>query len=114
MVWVVSHAMHRDPNLFPSPDDFIPERFLPSPDNWQELPKDAWRPFEKGPRNCIGQELAVLEMKIIMATTCRTYDVVARYEDWDRKMGREKPGDTLGGKRGMFGKCDSDGRYVQC
>ncbi|RFU32546.1 hypothetical protein B7463_g3778, partial [Scytalidium lignicola] len=103
MVWVVSHAIHRRPDLFPSPEEFIPERFLPAPDNWQEIPKDAWRPFEKGPRACIGQELALLEMKIILAMTAREFDVRAAYEEWDTMLGREKPGDILGGRRGMFG-----------
>ncbi|KAH8816397.1 cytochrome P450 monooxygenase-like protein [Xylogone sp. PMI_703] len=103
MVWVISHTIHRRADLFPSPDEFIPERFLPAPDNWQEIPKDAWRPFEKGPRACIGQELAMLEMKIILAMTAREFDIKAAYEEWDRKLGREKPGDILGGRRGMFG-----------
>lgn len=107
MVWVVSHAIHRRADLFPSPDEFIPERFLPAPDNWQEIPKDAWRPFEKGPRACIGQELAMLEMRIILAMTAREFDVMGDYEGWDRMLGREKPGDILGGRRGMFGKAPS-------
>jgi cytochrome P450 len=103
MVWVVSHSIHRRPELFPSPDKFIPERFLPAPDNWQEVPKDAWRPFEKGPRACIGQELAMLETKIIMALTLRDFDIRGAFEEWDAKLGRKKPGDMLDGQRGMFG-----------
>lgn len=104
MVWVIAHSIHHRADLFPSPDDFIPERFLPAPDNWQEIPKDAWRPFEKGPRNCIGQELAMLELKIIMAMTCRQFDVQSGYAEWDRKMGRESPGSVLGENRGAFGR----------
>ena len=104
MIWINLHTIHRRHDLFPLPDEFIPERFLPAPNNWQEVQKDSWRPFEKGPRACIGQELSMLEMKIIMALTLRDFDISAEYEEWDRMLGREKPGETLGGRRGMFGK----------
>ncbi|KAK9234176.1 hypothetical protein V1525DRAFT_413900 [Lipomyces kononenkoae] len=49
--------------MFPSPEKFMPERFVPNVT--VEVPRTAWRPFEKGPRNCVGQELALLESKII-------------------------------------------------
>ena len=104
MLWPNVHTMHRRADLWPQPDDFIPERFLPPPHNFQEVTKDAWRPFQKGPRNCIGQELAMLDMKVIMAMTLRDYDIKAEYEEWDRALGREKPGEMLGGRRGMFGE----------
>lgn len=65
---------------------------MPAPLNYQEIPKDSWRPFERGPRACIGQELALLEMKIILAMTLRDYTFKPDYEEWDRKLGREKPG----------------------
>ncbi|OLN89940.1 P450 monooxygenase AflN 4 [Colletotrichum chlorophyti] len=86
MVWVVHHAMHRRSDLFPYPLEFRPERFLASPPAPfpDPMPKDAWRPFEKGPRNCIGQELSVLEIKIIMALSIRFFDVEADYAGEDR------------------------------
>ncbi|KAL1855747.1 hypothetical protein VTK73DRAFT_8512 [Phialemonium thermophilum] len=40
------------------------------------VPPSAWRPFERGPRNCIGQELANLEAKVILACVIRRYDFV--------------------------------------
>ncbi|KAL2070212.1 hypothetical protein VTL71DRAFT_13238 [Oculimacula yallundae] len=106
MVCVNVHTIQRRADLFPEPDSFIPERFLLAPNNWpaqKEIVKDSWRPFEKGPRGCIGQELALLEMKIIMVMTLRDFDISSAYEEWDRKLGREKPGEMLDGKRGMFG-----------
>ncbi|EDN98258.1 hypothetical protein SS1G_13116 [Sclerotinia sclerotiorum 1980 UF-70] len=103
LVMVCVHTIHHREDLFPSPYEFIPERFMPAPDNFQEIPKNAWRPFEKGSRDCIGQELALLEMKIIMAMTLREFDIRSDYETWDRNLGRKEPGGTLNGTRGMFG-----------
>lgn len=47
----------------------------------------------------------MLDIKIIMVMTLRDFEVEARYEEWDRMLGREKPGEILGGRRGMFGEC---------
>lgn len=104
MVVIPPHALHHREDIFPSPFEFIPERFMPAPDNFQQIPKNAWRAFEKGPRNCIGQELALLEMKIIMALTLREFDIKTDYETWDRKLGRKDPGSILDGSRGLFGE----------
>jgi cytochrome P450 len=40
------------------------------------IPPSAWRPFERGPRNCIGQELANIEARVILACCVRRYDFV--------------------------------------
>jgi cytochrome P450 len=74
-------------------EDFVPERWLgntdtsmdsdspeakPSPSSEIEaggkiIPATAWRPFERGPRNCIGQELANIEARVILACAVRRY-----------------------------------------
>lgn len=57
------------------------KRFLTKEGELAPTSVNAWRPFEKGPRNCIGQELALLETKIIMVFTLQTFDIEAAYED---------------------------------
>lgn len=42
----------------------------------QSIPASAWRPFERGPRNCIGQELANLEARVILSWIMRRYDFI--------------------------------------
>ncbi|KAI0391558.1 cytochrome P450 [Xylariaceae sp. FL0594] len=53
-------------------DTFVPERWLQSSE--KSIPASAWRPFERGPRNCIGQELANIEARIVIAMLVRRYD----------------------------------------
>lgn len=84
-VWPVAHMIHRNTRFFPEPVKFIPERFIqsqtpfPEAELFTEAGKDAFRAFEKGPRNCIGQELAMLEGRIILALMARNYDFVLEY-----------------------------------
>jgi cytochrome P450 len=57
-------VLHRDPRAFPEPDAFRPERFLPGA---PPPPRGAWMAFGTGPRVCIGQHLAMLEMTLAAA-----------------------------------------------
>lgn len=54
-------------------DEFVPERWL-GDTSW--MPPGSWRPFERGPRSCIGLELANIEAKVILALVARRYDFV--------------------------------------
>lgn len=67
--WVhLSHYLiHRDPAVYgETANNFVPERWLKG-GSAADLPASAWRVFERGPRNCIGQELANIEAKVILA-----------------------------------------------
>lgn len=80
--------MHRHPSLWKDPDTFNPSRFLVTDPSDPLFPKKgAWRPFEMGSRNCIGQELAMIETKIIMALMLRSFDVRPAYKEFDRSNG---------------------------
>lgn len=64
MLRVTPWVLHRDERLFPDAHAFHPERFL---DNAPCLPKGAWIPFGVGPRVCLGQHFAMLEMTLLSA-----------------------------------------------
>jgi len=83
MVYVVHMATHRAPEYWHEPDSFIPERWLVEPGHKLYPMKNAWRPFEWGPRACIGQNLAMTELRITLAVLCRQYDIKPAYEEWD-------------------------------
>lgn len=46
-------------------------------------------------------------MKVILSLTVRDFVIKDAYEEWDRRLGREEPGGTVGGKRGVFGESSS-------
>ncbi|KAK8073003.1 cytochrome P450 [Apiospora saccharicola] len=74
LVYNCHSLIHTDPKTYgPNAGDFVPERWL-STDASKSVPAGAWRPFERGPRNCIGQELANLEARVILALTARHFD----------------------------------------
>lgn len=66
------HAIHRHPDYWPNPDLFNPRRFL-QPDT----PSDplAYLPFGAGPRRCIGEGFARLEIKLFMVRLLQRFDL---------------------------------------
>ena len=72
MVYIVHHIIQRDPKVFgDTANYFVPERWLHGA---EEIPAGAWRAFERGPRNCIGQELATIEARVLIALVARRFD----------------------------------------
>jgi cytochrome P450 len=84
-VWVVHEAMHRNPAYWPSSDTYLPDRSLVGPEDSLYPMKGAWRAFEIGPHNCIGQTLAMTEVKTILVLTLRKFDIIKSYGEWDGK-----------------------------
>ncbi|MBS2036249.1 cytochrome P450 [bacterium] len=64
-------AMHRHPDYFLQPERFRPERWLETPRS--RLPKGVYFPFGGGPRVCIGEHFAWLEMLIGMRLILQNY-----------------------------------------
>ncbi|MDT5122570.1 MAG: hypothetical protein QOC96_2052 [Acidobacteriota bacterium] len=65
--WVV----HRDPRFFADPNEFKPERW--TPEFISALPKYAYFPFGGGPRVCIGNTFAMMEVVLLLATIAQKF-----------------------------------------
>jgi cytochrome P450 len=71
LVRVTPWLLHRDRRSWPQAEAFRPERFLPgAPD---DIPRGAYIPFGLGPRVCLGQHFAVLEMSLIAALVLQRF-----------------------------------------
>lgn len=71
VVSVPSYEIHHDPEVWGDPWNFRPERWLEP--NAKELEK-AFMPFSFGPRSCVGRNVAILELQMILSTLILRYD----------------------------------------
>jgi cytochrome P450 len=65
-IYIPVYLIHRHPALWPDPDRFDPDRF--NPERSQGRPRLAMLPFSAGPRNCIGESFARVEMAVHLIT----------------------------------------------
>jgi averantin hydroxylase len=85
-VVVQPYAAFHSPSNFHLPDSFIPERFLDGRDSeFKNDNRDVLQPFSVGPRNCIGRNLANVEMRLILTRVLFNFDLEldeARTGNW--------------------------------
>lgn len=92
--------LHYDPEHWPEPEKFIPERFTPEAKASRH--PFVYLPFGAGPRNCVGMRLAQLEIKMALVRLLQRFSIVACSET---KVPLElKSSSTLGPKNGIFVK----------
>jgi cytochrome P450 len=82
-VYDAINAGQRWEKIWPRANEFIPERFLVGPDHELTPPKNAWRLFGLGPRNCIAMELAIVEIKLALVLVLRVLEMDCAWEEWD-------------------------------
>lgn len=88
MMYFPITAIHYDPDLYPDPDTFNPDRF--SPDAAVRPSPYAFLPFGLGPRNCIGMRFALMQAKLALVAILRRYSFA--------------PGPKTGGKWPVYAK----------
>ena len=79
-------STQRDPSVFPSPDTFLPDRWLEAdPDTLARMTQHMM-PFGTGSRVCGGQNLAQMMLRIVVAAVARNFEVIAPTETTERTM----------------------------
>ena len=70
-VVLCAYVTHRHPDYWHNPEGFDPERF--TPERSAHLPRLAYFPFGGGPRKCIGNTFAMIEMPVVVAMVAQRY-----------------------------------------
>ncbi|XP_059105033.1 cytochrome P450 3A31 [Peromyscus eremicus] len=65
------YALHHDPQYWPEPKKFRPERF--SKENKGSINPYVYLPFGNGPRNCIGMRFALMNLKLALTKVLQNF-----------------------------------------
>lgn len=66
-------SIHRSPKLYPNPTIFDPDRFLK--ENIANRHFYSFIPFSMGARNCIGWKIASMEVKVVLSSILRNFEL---------------------------------------
>jgi cytochrome P450 len=82
-MWDGVLSIQTRPDLWPQAKECIPERWLVAADDPLYPTKDSWRAFSTGSRSCIGQELALAELRLVAVLVARRFDIELNWSEWD-------------------------------
>ena len=85
-----TYSIHRDPKNFHSPEVFLPERWFSTGAPPGEHNQIAFFPFSYGQANCVGKNLALLEMRTLLCWVLLRFRISKapgmNYEEWEGKI----------------------------
>jgi cytochrome P450 len=72
-IFINIYSAHHNPDVWENPEGFDPERFLP--DRVKDIPRFAYLPFGGGPRQCIGNNFALMEAVLALAMITQRFEL---------------------------------------
>jgi cytochrome P450 len=79
------YTTQRNPSVFPKPNNFDPTRWLQAPEKMKDM-NLYQMPFSKGSRACLGKNLAMMELKLMVATVVKQYYITVAPDMKDGDM----------------------------
>ncbi|XP_037934972.1 cytochrome P450 4g1-like [Teleopsis dalmanni] len=83
-VIVLQYWVHRRADIYPNPDKFDPDNFLP--ERAANRHYYSFIPFSAGPRSCVGRKYAMLKLKVLLSTIIRNYKIHSNEKESDFKL----------------------------
>ncbi|KAH6643362.1 cytochrome P450 CYP5280A1P [Truncatella angustata] len=85
VVSISAYTAHRDPEIFPDPEAFKPERWLMKGDDRLRNMLAVYIAFSAGSRACIGRNVTILMQFVYLATLITRYEFALPNPDWEMK-----------------------------
>eukprot|EP00045_Choanoeca_perplexa_P011974 m.128657 g.128657 ORF g.128657 m.128657 type:complete len:513 (+) comp15835_c0_seq4:74-1612(+) len=73
-------AIHHDPDVYPNPEVFDPERFMDDKLRTERRKSSVYLPFGQGKRDCIGKDFAIMEIRAALAKTILNYQFLPSHQ----------------------------------
>ncbi|GJQ81203.1 hypothetical protein Trydic_g23371 [Trypoxylus dichotomus] len=83
-VVIGTFKIHRRDDIYPNPDVFNPDNFLP--EKTANRHYYSFIPFSAGPRSCVGRKYAMLKLKILLSTILRNYRIYSDFKESDFQL----------------------------
>ncbi|XP_071443295.1 cytochrome P450 6k1-like [Hetaerina americana] len=99
-LFISMHSIQLDEKYFPNPMHFDPDRFLP--ENKENIKQFSYLPFGDGPRVCIGERFAQMQVKLGLASVITQFEFEVCREKTDVPIRYKKTAFVLTSEQGIW------------